>query len=175
MAHIIYRWANSIENRSSRPNAAECNPKTAIFVARNRAMHIVSLRIVLKHEMRSAIFAICSNRSFKCCRFSCFFRFSSSFSSIPSFCRFPSSAICWCLARNHRGVPKTPNHLMLTYPTPAGKLLGIGGTRFISFEDRHWHNDCFICASCNTSLVGRGFITDEADIICPDCAKAKLM
>ncbi|XP_031620250.1 zinc finger protein 431 isoform X2 [Contarinia nasturtii] len=54
-------------------------------------------------------------------------------------------------------------------------ITGIGGTRFISFEDRHWHNDCFICASCKTSLVGRGFITDEADIICPECAKAKLM
>lgn len=52
---------------------------------------------------------------------------------------------------------------------------GIGGTRFISFEDRHWHNDCFICASCKTSLVGRGFISDEADIICPECAKARLM
>lgn len=55
-------------------------------------------------------------------------------------------------------------------------ITGIGGTRFISFEDRHWHNDCFICGSCKTSLVGRGFITDEEDdIICPDCAKAKLM
>lgn len=54
-------------------------------------------------------------------------------------------------------------------------FIGIGGTRFISFEDRHWHNECFICASCKTSLVGRGFITDEADIICPECAKAKLM
>lgn len=53
--------------------------------------------------------------------------------------------------------------------------LGIGGTRFISFEDRHWHNDCFICGVCKTSLVGRGFITDEDSIICPDCAKAKLM
>lgn len=52
---------------------------------------------------------------------------------------------------------------------------GIGGTRFISFEDRHWHNDCFICAGCKTSLVGRGFITDGEDIICPDCAKMKLM
>lgn len=54
-------------------------------------------------------------------------------------------------------------------------ITGIGGTRFISFEDRHWHNDCFICASCKTSLVGRGFITDADDIICPDCAKQKLM
>ena len=52
---------------------------------------------------------------------------------------------------------------------------GIGGTRFISFEDRHWHNDCFTCATCKTSLVGRGFITDGDDIICPECAKQKLM
>ncbi|XP_035905920.1 leupaxin isoform X2 [Anopheles stephensi] len=54
-------------------------------------------------------------------------------------------------------------------------ITGIGGTRFISFEDRHWHNDCFICAMCKTSLVGRGFITDEQDVICPECAKQKLM
>jgi hypothetical protein len=54
-------------------------------------------------------------------------------------------------------------------------VVGIGGTRFISFEDRHWHNDCFICATCKTSLVGRGFITDADDIICPECAKQKLM
>lgn len=53
-------------------------------------------------------------------------------------------------------------------------LTGIGGTRFISFEDRHWHNDCFICAGCKCSLVGRGFITDGDDIICPECAKQKL-
>ncbi|XP_065163065.1 four and a half LIM domains protein 2 isoform X4 [Atheta coriaria] len=54
-------------------------------------------------------------------------------------------------------------------------ITGIGGTKFISFEDRHWHNDCFFCASCRTSLVGRGFITDQEDIICPECAKQKLM
>ena len=51
---------------------------------------------------------------------------------------------------------------------------GIGGTRFISFEDRHWHNDCFICAMCKGSLVGKGFITDGSDILCPECAKQKL-
>lgn len=52
---------------------------------------------------------------------------------------------------------------------------GIGGAKFISFEDRHWHNDCFVCAQCSTSLVGKGFITDAADILCPECAKARLM
>lgn len=59
--------------------------------------------------------------------------------------------------------------------TGLARVTGIGGTRFISFEDRHWHNDCFICAGCKVSLVGRGFITDEEDIICPDCAKSKVM
>ncbi|XP_018016419.2 uncharacterized protein LOC108673145 [Hyalella azteca] len=54
-------------------------------------------------------------------------------------------------------------------------ITGIGGTRFISFEDRHWHNDCFICAMCKGSLVGKGFITDGSDILCPECAKQKLM
>ena len=55
------------------------------------------------------------------------------------------------------------------------KPIGIGGTRFISFEGRHWHNDCFVCSSCRGSLVGKGFITDADDIICPECAKKKLM
>merc|ERR1719234_1403143 len=54
-------------------------------------------------------------------------------------------------------------------------ITGIGGTRFISFEGRHWHNDCFICSSCKSSMVGKGFITDGEDIICPECAKKKLM
>ncbi|KAH6927982.1 hypothetical protein HPB50_010213 [Hyalomma asiaticum] len=54
-------------------------------------------------------------------------------------------------------------------------ITGIGGTRFISFEDRNWHNDCFICAMCTNSLVGKGFITDGPDILCPECARQKLM
>ena len=54
-------------------------------------------------------------------------------------------------------------------------ILGIGGTRFISFEGRNWHNTCFVCSTCKTSMVGKGFITDGDDIICPECAKKKLM
>lgn len=53
-------------------------------------------------------------------------------------------------------------------------ITGMGGTKFISFEDRHWHNECFTCISCKTSLVGKGFITDGLDILCPDCAKKQL-
>ncbi len=50
-------------------------------------------------------------------------------------------------------------------------MIGVGGTRYISFEDRHWHNDCFTCHNCRTSLVGRGFLTEGSDILCPDCGK----
>jgi len=54
-------------------------------------------------------------------------------------------------------------------------ITGAGGTRFISFEGRHWHSQCFMCAMCQLSMAGKGFITDGEDIICPDCAKDKLM
>ena len=50
-------------------------------------------------------------------------------------------------------------------------LTGSGGTRYISFEDRHWHNDCFVCQRCQGSLVGRGFLTEGPEILCPDCGK----
>ena len=54
-------------------------------------------------------------------------------------------------------------------------ITGQGGTRFISFEGRHWHSACFVCALCKQSMAGKGFITDGEDIICPECAKDKLM
>ncbi|CAF1222944.1 unnamed protein product [Rotaria sordida] len=53
----------------------------------------------------------------------------------------------------------------------AKPITGVGGTRYISFEDRHWHNDCFVCQRCRSSLVGRGFLTEGPNIICPDCGK----
>eukprot|EP00918_Siedleckia_nematoides_P085291 GHVU01187499.1.p1 GENE.GHVU01187499.1~~GHVU01187499.1.p1 ORF type:complete len:283 (+),score=35.71 GHVU01187499.1:164-1012(+) len=50
-------------------------------------------------------------------------------------------------------------------------ITGLGGTKFISFEERHWHSDCFNCGKCNVSLVGRGFLTDEDNILCSECGK----
>ena len=54
-------------------------------------------------------------------------------------------------------------------------ITGLGGTRFVTFEERSWHNDCFLCSDCQSSLVGKGFITDGPEaILCSDCARAKL-
>ena len=55
---------------------------------------------------------------------------------------------------------------------------GLGGTKFISFEEKHWHSDCFNCYKCSTSLVGRGFLTDFSDggtsVLCPECGGSEL-
>ncbi|XP_078322633.1 prickle planar cell polarity protein 3-A-like isoform X2 [Crassostrea virginica] len=50
-------------------------------------------------------------------------------------------------------------------------ITGFGGTKFISFEDRHWHSDCFVCYKCNNSMVGKGFLMNEGDILCPECGR----
>ncbi|XP_071957069.1 prickle planar cell polarity protein 3-B-like [Antedon mediterranea] len=50
-------------------------------------------------------------------------------------------------------------------------ITGIGGTRFVSFEERHWHNDCFNCKRCDTSLVNQGFMTENDDVICAKCGQ----
>jgi len=50
-------------------------------------------------------------------------------------------------------------------------ITGFGGCKFISFEGRHWHSECFTCSKCTTNLVGRGFLTNEDNIMCPDCGR----
>ncbi|XP_063723189.1 four and a half LIM domains protein 2-like [Symsagittifera roscoffensis] len=53
-------------------------------------------------------------------------------------------------------------------------ITGPAGTKLISFGGRFWHNECFncSCSSCgNTNLVGKGFVMDQQDILCPDCGK----
>ncbi|XP_055888823.1 prickle planar cell polarity protein 3-A-like isoform X2 [Biomphalaria glabrata] len=51
-------------------------------------------------------------------------------------------------------------------------ITGIGGTKFISFEERHWHSDCFNCYKCDASMVGRGFLMNGEDIVCPECGRS---
>ncbi|XP_069128903.1 testin-like isoform X1 [Argopecten irradians] len=51
-------------------------------------------------------------------------------------------------------------------------ITGFGGTKFISFEDRNWHSDCFVCSKCEASMVGRGFLMNEGSVLCPDCGRS---
>ncbi|KAF3839394.1 hypothetical protein F7725_018111 [Dissostichus mawsoni] len=44
-----------------------------------------------------------------------------------------------------------------------------GGGKYISFEDRQWHQPCFTCSQCSASLVGAGFFPDGDKILCREC------
>lgn len=43
------------------------------------------------------------------------------------------------------------------------------GSKDLSFKDRHWHEDCFICSNCKNPLADKPFATKEDDIFCPEC------
>ncbi|KAI4811058.1 hypothetical protein KUCAC02_013981 [Chaenocephalus aceratus] len=48
-------------------------------------------------------------------------------------------------------------------------ITGFGGGKYISFEDRQWHQPCFTCSQCSASLVGAGFFPDGDKILCREC------
>ncbi len=48
-------------------------------------------------------------------------------------------------------------------------ILGFGGGKYISFEDRQWHQPCFMCSRCSVTLVGAGFFPEQDEILCRSC------
>lgn len=50
---------------------------------------------------------------------------------------------------------------------------GLAGAKYVSFEERQWHSECFTCGHCSMSLVGRGFLTQRDNILCTDCGREK--
>uniref|UniRef100_A0AAY5KDG4 Four and a half LIM domains 3b n=1 Tax=Esox lucius TaxID=8010 RepID=A0AAY5KDG4_ESOLU len=48
-------------------------------------------------------------------------------------------------------------------------ITGFGEGKYISFQDRQWHQPCFKCSCCSVSLVGAGFFPDRDQILCADC------
>lgn len=42
-------------------------------------------------------------------------------------------------------------------------------TKFVSFDDKHWHADCFKCMQCQTNLVGNSFAKRDTNLLCKDC------
>lgn len=49
------------------------------------------------------------------------------------------------------------------------RLPGFGDGKYVSFEERQWHQPCFKCSRCSVSLVGSGFFPDRDQILCTDC------
>lgn len=48
-------------------------------------------------------------------------------------------------------------------------ITGFGDGKYVSFEERQWHQPCFKCSRCSVSLVGSGFFPDRDQILCTDC------
>uniref|UniRef100_A0A8K9Y2Y3 Four and a half LIM domains protein 3 n=1 Tax=Oncorhynchus mykiss TaxID=8022 RepID=A0A8K9Y2Y3_ONCMY len=48
-------------------------------------------------------------------------------------------------------------------------ITGFGGGKYISFEERQWHQPCFTCTECSVSLVGAGFFPNGDQILCREC------
>lgn len=39
----------------------------------------------------------------------------------------------------------------------------------VSYKERHWHSECFLCVKCSRSLVERPFATKEDMLMCVEC------
>lgn len=50
-------------------------------------------------------------------------------------------------------------------------ITGVDDPKFIAFDGRQWHPGCFKCTKCLLGLIGRGFLTNGAEILCPGCCK----
>ncbi|KAM4550135.1 four and a half LIM domains protein 3-like [Fundulus diaphanus] len=48
-------------------------------------------------------------------------------------------------------------------------ITGFGDGKYVSFEERRWHQPCFKCSRCSVSLVDSGFFPDRDQILCTDC------
>ena len=53
-------------------------------------------------------------------------------------------------------------------------ITGFEGTKYLTFQNQHWHRNCFRCIKCNTSLVGNSFRQLQQDdnnsgVVCSTC------
>lgn len=60
-------------------------------------------------------------------------------------------------------------HELLTLCRVCVSAAGFGDGKYVSFEERQWHQPCFKCSRCSVSLVGSGFFPDRDLILCADC------
>uniref|UniRef100_UPI00358E5764 four and a half LIM domains protein 2-like n=1 Tax=Myxine glutinosa TaxID=7769 RepID=UPI00358E5764 len=48
-------------------------------------------------------------------------------------------------------------------------IAGPANTKYVTFEDKEWHSDCFCCSLCGRSLLGQGFLPVPQGLACPEC------
>merc|ERR1739844_144298 len=53
-----------------------------------------------------------------------------------------------------------------------GKIIGID-SKDLSYKEKHWHEVCFVCSKCRTSLVDKQFGSKADRIYCGPCYDAQ--
>ena len=53
-----------------------------------------------------------------------------------------------------------------------GKIIGID-SKDLSYKEKHWHEACFVCSKCRTSLVDKQFGSKADRIYCGPCYDAQ--
>ncbi|XP_067140319.1 prickle planar cell polarity protein 3-like isoform X2 [Centruroides vittatus] len=49
-----------------------------------------------------------------------------------------------------------------------GKIIGID-SKDLSYKNRHWHEECFVCCKCHEKLINKQFLLQERNIYCSTC------
>ncbi|CAH8617336.1 unnamed protein product [Heterobilharzia americana] len=70
---------------------------------------------------------------------------------------------------NVRFHPSCPMPYILGPGCSVGQAWQCDTIKDLSFKERHWHEKCFKCSSCATSLADRPFATKEEQLYCSDC------
>ncbi|XP_068165898.1 four and a half LIM domains protein 2-like [Antennarius striatus] len=52
------------------------------------------------------------------------------------------------------------------------KLIGCT-SKDLSYNDRHWHSECFLCTTCSRSLVDLPFTNKDGNLMCVECYSNK--
>ena len=52
-----------------------------------------------------------------------------------------------------------------------------GCSKYVTYEGRDWHAECFLCAKCGSALAGKGFFASPTtapeappELLCSECA-----
>ena len=58
----------------------------------------------------------------------------------------------------------------LNYEVNFITIAGLGTTaKFVDYEGKQWHSNCFCCSVCTRNLAGEGFLLKNSKIMCGKC------
>ena len=75
----------------------------------------------------------------------------------------------WYKERRHAAALNSPPFV---YNQTKHSLLPLA-LQDLSYKERHWHSECFLCVTCSRSLVDRPFASKDDMLMCTECYSNK--